>query len=109
MIVVRWADQKRQQMRQRLEMMKAFCSNEMWRLMLVVVRKESELAAIRLSRPRRLRLSPVLEILDFENANHPVLGRVGLLELGQLEVLVADLRVSHAVIAGWLVWKRRPK
>lgn len=54
-----------------------------------------------------LSLAPVLEILDFEDTDHPVLGRVGLLELGELKVLVANLRVSHAVIAGWLVCRRR--
>jgi hypothetical protein len=50
-----------------------------------------------------LKVSPVLKIFDFVDADHPVLGGVGLLESLQLKVLVADLAVADAIVAGRLL------
>ena len=48
-----------------------------------------------------LRLLAVEEVLDFVDADEPVFGGVGLLQVGQVKVLVADLHVTRAVKARW--------
>ena len=42
-----------------------------------------------------------------EDPDYPVLGGVGLLQHIQLEVFVANLGVSHAVIPRWLSCRER--
>ena len=44
----------------------------------------------------------VRQIFHLEDPDYPVLGGVGLLQHIQLEVFVANLGVSHAVIPRWL-------
>lgn len=48
-----------------------------------------------------LGLSAILEIFHLKDAHHPMLGRIGLFQLRQLEVLVANLGVSHSVVTWW--------
>ena len=51
---------------------------------------------------RRRLDAPVWQVLDLVDPDDPVLGGVGLLQDVQLEVLVADLGVADAVVAGRL-------